>query len=108
MPSERIERRYLRLKDGPVPHYAYMMSKNDDDKWSLVNNHEVGIEQLTIRPIVKGGKTYLRINLIAYERILDLIEMEVPITGSLAKRIEEATAKYTPPLYRVYKDDNII
>lgn len=106
-PSELIERRYLRLKDGPVPHYAYQIERKDDD-WYLLNNHEEGIEQVTIRPFERDGSYFLRITLIAYERILDLIEFEVPVSGELESRMRLATKLYTPPMYRVYKDDNII
>lgn len=43
MPSERIERRFLRLKEGLVSHYAYLM-EGEDGKWYFVNNHDSDVE----------------------------------------------------------------
>ena len=51
--SEVIERRYLRLKEGPVPHYAYLITRDadrEDEPWHLLNNHEYGLEQIYLRP----------------------------------------------------------
>jgi hypothetical protein len=108
LPSEQIERRYLRVKDGPAPHYAYQMTFKDK-QWRLVNNHESGIEQIALRPFSKDGRLYLRITFIAYERILDLLELEVPLSGTrLATIIEQSTENYQPPLYSVYEDNNLI
>lgn len=106
--SELIERRYLRLKDGPLPHYAYQMSKNSDDKWMMVNNHETGQEQIYLRPFEKNNKLYLRITLVSYERIVDLLEVVVEVDGELEKVIREASSNYSPPMFRVYKDANVI
>ena len=108
-PSERIERRYLRLKDGPVPHYAYQVEKSEDGSgWRLLNNHHFGYEQVFLRPFKRGNETFLRVTLVSYERILDLVELEVPLTGALKERINQATKQYTPPLYRVYEDPNVL
>ncbi len=106
-PWEFAERRYLRLKDGPVPHFAYQMARQGD-QWRLENNHEGGIEQLAVRPFIKGNRTFLRVTFVAYERILDLLELEVEVTGPLAEKLRNSTANYKPPLYRVYEDINLI
>ncbi len=107
-PAEVIERRYLRFKEGPVPHYAYLVKKDSDGQWVILNNHEYGLEQIYIRPFHRKEKVYLRITLVSYERIVDLLEMEVEVTGELGERIRQATSEYKPPLFRVYKDANII
>ncbi|MEX2962318.1 hypothetical protein [Microbulbifer sp. TYP-18] len=106
-PMESIERRYLRYHQGPVPHYAYEVQKKDG-KWALVNNHETGYEQVFLRPFERDGEWYLRVNIVSYERIVDLVELELPITGSLKNRIINATDSYVPPLFRVYEDINIL
>ncbi len=108
-PSEVIERRYLRIKEGPVPHYAYQVSLDPEHQsWVLLNNHENGLEQAYLRPFRKGDRLFLRITLVSYERIVDLLEMELELTGSLADRIRQATLDYSPPLYRVYRDANVL
>ena len=107
-PSTNIERRYLRLKEGPVPHYAYQITKNDEGNWALLNNHEYGLEQVYLRPFRKDGGVALRIILVSYERIVDLIELEVKLEAELAEKIKSASDNYKPPLFRVYEDANII
>ncbi len=114
-PSEVIERRYLRLEEGPVPHYAYQVSrdsggqeKGNEQAWFLLNNHESGLEQIYLRPFHRQDKVFLRITLVSYERIVDLLEMEIEVTGELADRIRLATREYKPPLFRVYMDANVI
>jgi hypothetical protein len=106
-PLEFAERRHLRLKDGPVPHYAYQLVQREG-QWRLENNHEGGIEQLALRVFTKGERTFLRVTFVAYERILDLLEMEVEVTGPLAEKLRAHSAAYKPPLFRVYEDVNII
>ncbi len=106
-PAEFAERRHLRLKDGPVPHYAYQNVLRGG-QWRLENNHEGGIEQMALRVFTKGDRTFLRVTFIAYERILDLLELEVEITGPLAQKLRASSAAYQPPLYSVYEDLNII
>lgn len=105
--SEFIERRYIRLKEGPVPHYAYQIEKIDGN-WFLVNNHEEGIEQLILRPFIKNDTMHLRITLVSYERIVDLLDLEAPIHGPLKQALLQAGNNYKPPLYRVYEDKNVI
>ena len=108
LPSQPIERRYLRLKDGPAPYYAYQTKKDAQDRWVLVNNHETGIEQAFLRPFERQGRLYLRVTLVSYERIVDLMEMEIPLQGPLVEEIRAATEAYQPPLYRVYEDTNLL
>ena len=110
-PSEVVERRYLRIKEGPVPHYAYLITRDAnraDEPWHLLNNHEFGLEQVYIRPFRRSGKMFLRLTLVSYERIVDLLEMELEVPEELAGRIRQATRDYVPPLFRVYEDANII
>lgn len=106
-PSEFAERRYLRKKQGPAPHYAYLVDRKGDSRM-LMNNHVTGYEQLYLRPFQRDGQLVLRITLASYERILDIMELEVTLDGELQRRIEKATAEYQPPLYRVYEDSNIL
>lgn len=106
-PWEFAERRHLRLKDGPVPHYAYQLVQRGG-QWRLENNHEGGIEQLALRAFTRGERTFLRVTFVAYERILDLLELEVEVTGPLAQKLRARSAAYKPPLFRVYEDLNII
>ena len=53
----------------------------------------------------KNGELFLKITLVSYERIADLHEVYVKIDGDLEKRIRTASSEYSPPLFRVYKDD---
>lgn len=105
--SEPIEQRYLRLKEGPYPHYAYL-AKEKDQQLYLMNNHPVGYEQIYLRPFQKAGKTYLRMTVVSYERIVDLLEFNIPIEGELEQKILKASATYKPPIYEVYQDTNIL
>ena len=105
--SELVERRFLRLNEGPYPHYAYL-AKEKDNQLFLLNNHPVGYEQIYLRPFQKEGKTYLRMTIVSYERIVDLLEFNIPIEGELLKRIQQASATYKPPIYEVYQDTNIL
>jgi hypothetical protein len=106
-PWEFAERRHLRLKDGPVPHYAYQLVERGG-QWRLENNHEGGIEQLALRVVNRGERTFLRITFVAYERILDLLELEVEVKGPVAQKLRASSSKYKPPLFRVYEDVNLI
>ncbi len=105
--SELVERRYLRLKEGTYPHYAYL-TKERDDQLYLMNNHPVGYEQIYLRPFQKEGKTYLRMTIVSYERIVDLLEFNIPIHGDLEQLVLKASASYKPPIYEVYQDTNIL
>ena len=105
--SEPIEQRYLRLKEGSYPHYAYL-AKEKDKQLYLMNNHPIGYEQIYLRPFQKEGKTYLRMTMVSYERIVDLLEFNIPIEGELEQKILKASATYKPPIYEVYKDTNIL
>jgi len=105
--SERMEQRFLRVTEGPIPYYAYQMHRADG-VWNLLNNHESGYEQIYLRPFEKDGHVYLRITIVSYERIVDLVEVEVKIGGKLSEIIRQASNSYEPPLFRVYRDDNIL
>jgi hypothetical protein len=105
--SEPIERRYLRVKHGPKPHYAYLL-KRKNGEYFAVNNHEYGIEQFYLRPFKKSGKTYLRVNIVSYERIMDILEMEIALGDELSEKIDRASAEYRRPIYRTYLDNNIL
>ncbi len=106
-PSEPIERRLLRYRSGPAPTFAYLAERRGEEWW-LVNNHEVGWEQVFLRPFERDGSLFLRLTVVSYERIVDLLELEVPLSGELAERIREASRDYRPPLYRTYRDDNVL
>ncbi len=105
--SEPVERRFLRLEEGPFPHYAYLIEhKGGQDL--LVNNHEIGYEQIFLRPFFKEGKMFLRMTIVSYERIVDLMEFEILLEGDLAERIRKASLEYQPPIYEVYQDSNVL
>ena len=105
--SEPIERRHLRVKHGPKPHYAYLL-KRKNGEYLAVNNHEYGIEQFYLRPFKKSGKTYLRVNIVSYERIMDILEMEIVLGDELSEKIDRASSEYRRPTYRTYLDNNIL
>ncbi|WKD51543.1 hypothetical protein [Microbulbifer spongiae] len=105
--SEPIERRYLRFKEGPSPHYAYM-ARIKEGKFYGVNNHEYGIEQIYLRPFEKEGSPFLRITFVSYERIMDVLEVEVPLNELVFDRIRLASNNYRRPLFRTYLDSNIL
>lgn len=105
-PSEPIERRYLVFENGPAPHYAYLTNVQPDGTLEMINNHPVGLEQIFLRPVRHGDAIDLHVTLVAYERIVDLVELEIPLQGELADHIRQASAAYNPPLYRTYTDSN--
>ena len=105
--SEPIEKRYLYLKDGPAPVYAYSAFVQGG-KLVAANNHEQGIEQLYLRPYVKGSSMVLRITIVAYERIVDLMELELTLPAELADKIRKASAAYQRPLWRSFSDTNLL
>jgi len=105
--SEPIERRFLRFQEGSFPHYAYLV-ENREEKRYLVNNHELGYEQIFLRPFHRDGHLFLRMTVVSYERIVDLMEFEIPLVGDLAERIRKASLEYQPPIYEVYKDSNVL
>ena len=105
--SERVERRFLRLQSSSYPYYAYM-AKNVGEQQFLLNNHEIGYEQIYLRPFQKDQKTYLRVTVVSYERIVDLLEVEIPLDQDLTNKIIKASEAYKPPVYEVYTDTNII
>ncbi len=105
--SENIERRYLRMSEGPKPHYAYL-THHKEGKFYGVNNHEFGMEQVYLRPVERDGKVFLRITLVSYERITDLLELEVALDAGLATKIKEVSKTYRTPLFRGYIDNNIL
>ena len=51
--SEPIEKRHLFLRDGPAPIYAYAADV-DGETFYLANNHELGLEQIYLRPVKRG------------------------------------------------------
>jgi hypothetical protein len=105
--SEPIEKRYLFYKDGPAPVYAYSAFVRDG-KLELANNHEQGLEQIYLRAVRRGDQVVLRITLVAYERIVDLLELEVVLPPELAAKVRKATAAYQRPLWRSFSDTNLL
>jgi hypothetical protein len=105
--SEPVEKRYLFYKDGPAPVYAYSAFVRDG-KLELANNHEQGLEQIYLRPVRRGDDMVLRITLVAYERIVDLLELEVVLPPDLATKVRKASAAYQRPLWRSFSDTNLL
>ena len=105
--SEPIERRHLFLEQGPAPVYAYS-ADIDGDTLNIANNHEQGLEQVYFRPYKRGSDVMLRITLVAYERIVDILEVEVKMPDELAKKIIDASANYRRPLWRSFSDTNLL
>ena len=83
--SEPIEKRHLFLRDGPAPVYAYAADVEGDTLY-VANNHELGLEQIYLRPVRRGDDVLLRVTLVAYERIVDILEVEVKLPDELARK----------------------
>jgi hypothetical protein len=105
--SEPIEKRHLFLRDGPAPVYAYAADV-DGAALVLANNHELGLEQIYLRPYKRGGDVMLRVTLVAYERIVDIVEVELKVPDELARKIVDASAHYQRPLWRSFSDSNLL
>ncbi|HEY7958092.1 MAG TPA: hypothetical protein VII38_22480 [Polyangia bacterium] len=105
--SEPIEKRYLFLKDGPAPVYAFS-TRVVNGKLEVVNNHEQGLEQIYLRPYRQGDQVLLRVTLVSYERIVDLGEFDVTLPAELQQKILRASASYHRPLWRSFSDSNIL
>jgi hypothetical protein len=105
--SEAIEKRHLFLRDGPAPVYAYAADV-DGDTLYLANNHELGLEQIYLRPVKRGDDVMLRVTLVAYERIVDILEVEVKLPDELARKMIDASAHYERPLWRSFSDSNLL
>jgi hypothetical protein len=105
--SEPIEKRYLFLAKGPAPVYAYSANV-EGNTFYIANNHEQGLEQIYLRPYQRGADVMLRITLVAYERIVDILETEVKLPEELARRIMAASAAYRRPLWRSFSDSNLL
>jgi hypothetical protein len=105
--SESIEKRHLFLRDGPAPVYAYAADV-DGEALVLANNHELGLEQIYLRPYKRGGDVMLRVTLVAYERIVDIVEVELKAPDELARKIVDASAHYQRPLWRSFSDSNLL
>jgi hypothetical protein len=105
--SEPVEKRHLYLKTGPAPVYAYSAFVRDG-RLEMANNHEQGLEQIYLRPFRRGDKVVLSVTLVAYERIVDLMALEVELPDELAARIIAASARYQRPLWRSFSDTNLL
>jgi hypothetical protein len=105
--SEPIERRKLFLDSGPQPVFAYS-TRVDGDRFEILNNHEQGLEQAYLRPYRDGEKVGLRITLVAYERIVDILEVQLDLPEELAQRVIDASARYQRPLWRSFSDSNLL
>jgi hypothetical protein len=105
--SEPVEKRFLYMKEGPAPVYAYSAFARNGTL-EIANNHDQGLEQIYFRPYRKGAQVMLRITLVAYERIVDLLEVEVALPDELGKRIIQASDRYQRPLWRSFSDSNIL
>lgn len=105
--SEAIEKRHLFLRDGPAPLYAYAADV-DGGAMYVANNHELGLEQIYLRPVRRGDDVLLRVTLVAYERIVDILEVEVKLPDELVRKIVDASAHYERPLWRSFSDSNLL
>jgi hypothetical protein len=105
--SEPIEKRYLYLKEGPAPVYAYSAFVREG-RLELANNHDQGLEQIYLRPFRRGEQVVLRVTLVAYERIVDTLELEIELPDELEQRILKASAGYQRPLWRSFSDTNLL
>jgi hypothetical protein len=105
--SEPVEKRYLYMKDGPAPVYAYSAFVRDG-RPLVANNHEQGLEQIYLRPFRRGNDVVLTVTLVAYERIVDILALDVPLPDELKARIVEASARYQRPLWRSFSDSNLL
>lgn len=104
--SEPIERRYLRFEKGPYPHFAYLLSKENEQSY-LINNHTTGYEQIYFRPLLEHENLFLKMTLVSYERIVDLVEFKIPVEGQLKEKILQASKEFKKPIHEVYQDSNI-
>ncbi|MEM6927514.1 MAG: hypothetical protein AAF602_11335 [Myxococcota bacterium] len=93
-PAELVERRLLRTTEGPRPSFAYLF---DRQSGTVLNNHEAGIEQVFLRPFVRDDGVWLRVTLVAYERIVDLLELEVALEAEVSAGVVAASRAYRPP-----------
>jgi len=105
--SEAIEKRHLLVHQGPAPVYAYSADV-DGDMLYVANNHEQGLEQIYVRPYRHDDGVVLRVTLVAYERIVDILEVDVAVPDELARRIRDASAHYQRPLWRSFSDSNLL
>jgi hypothetical protein len=105
--SEPIEKRHLYMNSGPAPVYAYTADV-DGDTLTVANNHELGLEQIYLRPYQRGADVMLRVTLVAYERIVDILEVEVKLPDELARKVIAASANYQRPLWRAFSDSNLL
>jgi hypothetical protein len=105
--SEPIEERDLFLAEGPAPIYAYAADVADGTLY-VANNHELGLEQLYVRPFERGGAIWLRVTLVAYERMIDTLEVEMKLPDQLARKIADASAHFQRPLWRSFSDSNLL
>jgi hypothetical protein len=87
--------------------YAYSADLDGDTRY-LANNHEQGLEQIYVRPFKRGADVLLRVTLVAYERIVDIMEVEVKLPDELARKITDASAHYRRPLWRSFSDSNLL
>lgn len=105
--SEPIEKRHLYMKEGPAPVYAYAADV-DGGTMYVANNHELGLEQIYVRPYRQGDRVLMRVTLVAYERITDILEVELTLPDELATKIVDASARYQRPLWRSFSDSNLL
>jgi hypothetical protein len=105
--SEPIEKRHLYWRDGPAPVYAYSAFVRDG-RLVVANNHEQGLEQIYLRPFRRGSQVVLSVTLVAYERIVDILALEIPLPAELGARIIRASEEYQRPLWRSFSDSNLL
>ena len=104
--SEFAERRYLRVTEGPNPSYSFLAAIKDDD-YFLLNNHAEGLEEIYLRPFIKNDRTWIRMTVVSYERIIDLFEYEIPLNPELENIILKNSKGFRAPAYETYQDHNL-
>ena len=105
-PGGFAERRNFLIEGGPCPSYAYL-AKRKNGKYHGINSHVRGIEQIFIRSHPDAPNPYWDVIITSYERIVDIVHYKVNMPNKLVPQQKEYKAKYIPPIYFTYRDDNV-
>ena len=102
--STPAERRRLLLADGPAPSFAYLLDAGGEN---ALNSHESGIEQVFIRAHVNVERPYWDVTITSFERIVDLVQLQVEMPEALYEEVRANSSRYVSPTYLTYRDDNL-
>ena len=100
------ERRSILIEEGHAPSFAYLVQERNKELYAL-NSHDSGIEQIFIRCHPFAKIPYLSITITSYERIVDLVKYEIPISEELIEIVQSKTRDYISPIFFTYRDDNL-